>query len=928
MRLIKALTIRLLPVCIPGSMLLAQTQHFQFTSNTGNSANVAVLVTTNPNINGTSLATGDEIGVFTPAGLCVGGIVWRGLNDAITVWGDNEQTGTMDGMQPGELIHYRVWRQSTDTEFASVAVTYSTGDGMYQPNALYTLATLDATAPPEPPLLISPASGSTGLSVTPTLNWDITSFATEYRVEVALDTAFISPITSQAGITGTSFDASGLADNTTYFWRVRASNSGGSSDWSDVWQFTTVVGAPLLVSPPDGSINLATTLDLTWNSSAGATAYRLQLSTDSTFGTLLKDDSLLTITSSEVGPLTNNTKHYWRVNARNADGTSAWSDVWSFTTKLAAPVLASPPSGSIDHPTTLTLSWNSVGGATSYGLQVSTDSSFNTILVDNSALTTTSSEVGPLANNTEYFWRVRASNADGTSDWSTVWSLTTVPLPALPPTLVSPSDGSTLQPTTMTLSWNSSSGATSYRLQVSTDSSFASTIVDDSTIITPSSEAGSLSYATTYYWRVNAINSGGVSDWSSIWKFTTIGTPMTHGVILPTGWNMISSFVRPQDSNLETLTAGILDNLVIIKNGQGAVYWPAFDINDIGNWDFTQGYQVYMQAQDTLMIPGNELIPDMNPMSLVESWNMITYMRNQELAIDSALSTIAAGIIIVKNNDGEVYWPVFGIDNIGLMRLGQGYQVKLTSASTLTYPANSASSSGDIIAKRPGQSQPKTIPAHFTFQPRTGNNSTVGIPISSTPKIDGKPLTPGDEIGVFTPEGLCVGAVVWMGSNTALTIWGDDEQTPSIDGIQAGEKLHYRVWEQTGDREISSVTTQYADGEDVYSPNAVSVLSSLAASTQTGIDEDLNIPREFQLGQNYPNPFNPSTVIMYGLPKRAVVKLEVFNIIGQRVALLVNEEQEPGYHKVVFGSKTPSGVYIYRMTADDFMEIRKMVLLR
>jgi hypothetical protein len=95
----------------------------------------------------------------------------------------------------------------------------------------------------------------------------------------------------------------------------------------------------------------------------------------------------------------------------------------------------------------------------------------------------------------------------------------------LPPELFSPSNGATGQSLSPTLIWATSNLATSYRLQVSTGSTFASTIFNDSTITTNSKQIGSLSYSTTYYWRVNAKNSSGTSQYSSIWYFTTQAAP-------------------------------------------------------------------------------------------------------------------------------------------------------------------------------------------------------------------------------------------------------------------------------------------------------------------------------------------------------------------------------------------------------------------
>jgi hypothetical protein len=89
------------------------------------------------------------------------------------------------------------------------------------------------------------------------------------------------------------------------------------------------------------------------------------------------------------------------------------------------------------------------------------------------------------------------------------------------------------------------------------------------------------------------------------------------------------------------------------------------------------------------------------------------------------------------------------------------------------------------------------------------------------------------------------------------------------------------------------------------------------------------IPTEYVLYQSYPNPFNPSTVIRYGLPRRAEVRLVVYNMLGQQVANLAQGEQEAGYYEVRFeATGLASGVYVYRLKAGDFIQTRKLLLLR
>lgn len=92
---------------------------------------------------------------------------------------------------------------------------------------------------------------------------------------------------------------------------------------------------------------------------------------------------------------------------------------------------------------------------------------------------------------------------------------------------------------------------------------------------------------------------------------------------------------------------------------------------------------------------------------------------------------------------------------------------------------------------------------------------------------------------------------------------------------------------------------------------------------------ETDLPATIMLFQNFPNPFNPSTVIRYGIPEQSHVTLNIYNSLGQRVATLVDEEQETGFYEFKFdASRLPSGVYIYRLKAGQYFESKKLVLLK
>jgi hypothetical protein len=89
------------------------------------------------------------------------------------------------------------------------------------------------------------------------------------------------------------------------------------------------------------------------------------------------------------------------------------------------------------------------------------------------------------------------------------------------------------------------------------------------------------------------------------------------------------------------------------------------------------------------------------------------------------------------------------------------------------------------------------------------------------------------------------------------------------------------------------------------------------------------VPKDFDLAQNYPNPFNSSTIIEYTIPRESKVTLEVFDILGRRVAVLVDEVQQPGRHSCRWESiSQASGIYIYRIRAGEYIKTQNMILIK
>jgi hypothetical protein len=100
-------------------------------------------------------------------------------------------------------------------------------------------------------------------------------------------------------------------------------------------------------------------------------------------------------------------------------------------------------------------------------------------------------------------------------------------------------------------------------------------------------------------------------------------------------------------------------------------------------------------------------------------------------------------------------------------------------------------------------------------------------------------------------------------------------------------------------------------------------------SSSTDVEGEIGLASEFNLSNNYPNPFNPSTRINFTIPHKAVVSLRVFSLSGSEVAELVSGEMEAGSYDIDFdAANLPSGVYFYKIQSDNFVQTKKMLLLK
>lgn len=191
------------------------------------------------------------------------------------------------------------------------------------------------------------------------------------------------------------------------------------------------------------------------------------------------------------------------------------------------------------------------------------------------------------------------------------------------------------------------------------------------------------------------ISMGRSPDASPTWIFFTTSTPgasnylqAVQSIAFLPGWSYFSNYVIPANPLLDSVLFDIIAHVVIVKNQTGQVYWPYFNLNLIGNMETGFGYQIKFSQADTLYIMGLQVVPETFPISIPSGWSLIGYLRNTSAPIFNMLLPIAQDIIIVKDSNGSVFWPLFNLDAIGNMHPGNAYLLKMISPHIYSYPPN------------------------------------------------------------------------------------------------------------------------------------------------------------------------------------------------------------------------------------------------
>ena len=435
---------------------------------------------------------------------------------------------------------------------------------------------------PDVVIKILPLNASRGIKFPSKLTWHVSLGASRYRLQLSVDNTFKTTLVDAVGLLDTTYSYDGQGLSSTVFWRVKAINDWFESDWSDVWNFTTVVaipGKPGLIYPIANAKDQSRDITFKWTKVKDTDKYYIQLSKDEMFVQIVNSDSTITDTSKTIAGLNNNTKYYWRIRARNISGYGAWSDVWNFTTVVAIPGkpgLIHPIANAIDQSKDIIFKWTKVKDTDKYYIQLSKDEMFIQIVNSDSTITDTSKTIAGLNNNTKYYWRIRARNISGYGAWSDVWNFTTVVAIPGKPGLIYPIANAKDQSRDITFKWTKVKDADKYYIQLSKDEMFGTVAKNDSTTIDTMKVITNVPEGQKYFWKLRARNIAGISPFSDVWIFTTRITAPSNLTLFRSGlkeitlkWNNNSNgeerYVIERRTALQTIYSSI-DTLKIASN--------------------------------------------------------------------------------------------------------------------------------------------------------------------------------------------------------------------------------------------------------------------------------------------------------------------------------------------------------------------------
>ncbi|MDQ7041883.1 MAG: T9SS C-terminal target domain-containing protein, partial [Rhodothermus sp.] len=383
------------------------------------------------------------------------------------------------------------------------------------------------------------------------------------------------------------------------------------------------------------------------------------------------------------------------------------------------------------------------------------------------------------------------------------------------------------------------------------------------------------------------------------WERFFLNTDTTSQTLtLQAGWNLVSLYVQPADDRLEELMAPIHDRLVLVKDEDGRVYSPELGIDQIGRWDGRRAYMIFVTEPTTWTVKGRA-IPPATTVELEAGWNWIPYWSTAPMSVAEALASLGSALVLVKDLEGRLFFPAYEIYTLQTLTPGQGYKVYVEQQTSLQYPATGRGKRGAEGSGREGR----------------------GTSLSSVLILNDLPE--GGHVQVRTLQGEVVGEGMVQAGKAVIVVRGDEPLTEVREGAGMGEALELWWLGQDGARRLKVVAIV-----DALQQQPLAATLHFAPDQVWAVEVD-GVPMRFAVQAPYPHPVIDRAVITYQLPEASEVRLEIFDLLGRRVATLVDARQEAGVHRAIFDARhLAGGTYFYRLQAGPHHASGQVVVIR
>ncbi|RCK74494.1 MAG: putative alpha-amylase [Ignavibacteriae bacterium] len=468
-----------------------------------------------------------------------------------------------------------------------------------------------------------------------------------------------------------------------------------------------------------------------------------------------------------------------------------------------------------------------------------------------------------------------------------------------PPNIIYPVDSSLEVSVNPVMIWNKVYGAINYEVQLSTSNDFDPVhIIYQNTITDTFIQIIGLEFDKQYFWRVKALHRGLQSSFSEASIFTTLSQ-----VTIPTskGWNIVSVPMKVKDYYKDKLFPSSSSSAFKFQNG--------YILED--TLENKLGYWLKFSDDQTNDIRGSFINAD--TFYLSEGWNLIGSISYAVpvVSIISEPSTII---------DSYFYGYNSGYFISDTIKPGKGYWVKVSESGKLLLSFETIVKSSKVYSSVDFSNFNKLI-----FTTSDGQERIIYF----DKKLDRQFISEKFDLPPTPPMGIFD---VRFASNRIVEVIDENisgEYPIRISSAQFPLTIKWEIksnistFLKIGDKEI----LLHGNGQIKCIDSNFQLLLKLIGKS--------NLPEKYSLYQNYPNPFNSLTTIKYSLPNASQVNLSVYNTLGQKVAILIDEKKDAGYHEVTFdASVLPSGVYFYRIHAVEqnsgktYTETKKLLLIK